>query len=31
MDHLIYVAIPADFGLDEKPPEVLFSKFSSKN
>ena len=31
-DHLIYVAIPADFGLDEKPPEeLLFSKFSSSN
>jgi RimJ/RimL family protein N-acetyltransferase len=32
VDHLIYVAIPTDFGLEEKPPkEVLFSKFSRKN
>lgn len=32
VDHLIYVAIPIDLGLDEKPPkELLFSKFSSKN
>jgi hypothetical protein len=31
MDHIIYVATPADFGLNEKPPELLRSKFSSKN
>lgn len=32
VDHLIYVAIPRDFGLEEKPPkELLFSKFSRKN
>ena len=31
VDHLIYAAIPIDLGLDEKPPKLLFSKFSSKN
>jgi hypothetical protein len=32
MDRLIYFAIPAYFGLDEKPPkELLCSKFSNKN
>ena len=31
VDHLIYVAIPADLGLDEKPPKLFFSKFSCKN
>ena len=32
VDHLIYAAIPSNFGLEEKPPkELLFSKFSRKN